>query len=126
MDADRPREMTYIKARIENGESVVFVAEDIAGEILGFCQLYSTFCSVFTAPIFTLYDLFIDESHRHQGIGRSLIVEAEHYARQQGAVRMDLRTAKTNTSAQALYESVNWERDEMFFCYSKFLSGAHT
>ncbi|MNG40364.1 hypothetical protein D3C84_1289180 [compost metagenome] len=46
---------------------------------------------------------------------------AEEYARQQGAVRMDLRTAKTNQSAQALYESAGWIRDEMFLSYSKFL-----
>ena len=121
MDADLQRASAYIGARIEQGESLVFVAENAAKAIVGFCQLYPTFCSVFTARLFTLYDLFVDSNLRQQGIGKKLLMAAEAYARQQGAVRMDLRTAKSNLSAQALYESAGWVRDEMFFSYSKFL-----
>jgi ribosomal protein S18 acetylase RimI-like enzyme len=121
MDADLQRASAYIGARIEQGESLVFVAENATKEIVGFCQLYPTFCSVFTARLFTLYDLFVDSNLRQQGIGKKLLMAAEAYARQQGAVRMDLRTAKSNLSAQALYESAGWVRDEMFFSYSKFL-----
>ena len=121
MDADLQRATAYIRARIEQSESLVFVAENAAKAIVGFCQLYPTFCSVFTARIFTLYDLFVDSNVRQQGIGKKLLMAAEEYARQHGAVRMDLRTAKTNQSAQALYESAGWVRDEMLFSYSKFL-----
>ncbi|WP_335945885.1 GNAT family N-acetyltransferase [Pseudomonas sp. G166] len=121
MEADLQRATSYIRARIEKGESQVFVAENASKALAGFCQLYPTFCSVFTARIFTLYDLFVDSNLRQQGIGRKLLTAAEEYARQQGAVRLDLRTAKTNESAQALYESAGWQRDEMFFSYSKFL-----
>jgi len=34
-------------------------------------------------------------------------------------VRMDLTTAKTNHAAQALYESLGWVRDEVFFAYNR-------
>ena len=30
-----------------------------------------------------------------------------------------LTTAKTNTQAQALYESQGWMRDEIFYAYNK-------
>jgi ribosomal protein S18 acetylase RimI-like enzyme len=35
--------------------------------------------------------------------------------------RIDLATAKTNTTAQSLYESMGWRRDEQFHTYSKQL-----
>jgi hypothetical protein len=32
---------------------------------------------------------------------------------------MELSTARTNVVAQALYESLDWVRDETFFVYGK-------
>ena len=34
---------------------------------------------------------------------------------------MELSTAKDNTVAQSLYESLGWVRDQAFFVYSKTL-----
>jgi ribosomal protein S18 acetylase RimI-like enzyme len=36
---------------------------------------------------------------------------------------MELSTAKSNTVAQSLYESLGWERDEAFYVYNKPFSG---
>ena len=73
----------FIAERLQNGESVVLLALDTAGQAIGFCQLYPSFCSV------------------------------------NGAVRMDLRTAKTNQVAQSVYEAAGWIHGEMFHDYSK-------
>jgi len=35
-----------------------------------------------------------------------------------GAVRLELATARSNASAQALYESLGWVRDRDFYRYS--------
>jgi len=35
--------------------------------------------------------------------------------------RMDLTTARTNVTAQTLYESLGWLRDEVYFAYSRTL-----
>jgi len=121
MPADLRRATSYMRTRIEKGDSTVLVAKTDSDAIAGFCQLYPSFCSVFTEPIFTLYDLFVDPVFRQQGIGRKLLAAAEAHALRYGAVRMDLRTAKTNSTAQALYESAGWQKDDMFFSYSKFL-----
>ena len=110
---------TFIRERLEKGESVIFVAEAKDGQILGFCQLYPTFCSVAAAPIYTLYDLFVRPESRKLGAGKALLLAAEQHATQNGFVRMDLTTAKTNFPAQALYESLDWGRDEVFYIYSK-------
>jgi ribosomal protein S18 acetylase RimI-like enzyme len=107
----------FIAGRMERDESVVFVAER-DGKLLGFTQLYPTFCSVAAAPIFVLYDLFVAPEARRGGVARALMRAAAEHARQAGAVRLELATAKTNHAGQALYESLGWVRDEAFYHYS--------
>ena len=107
----------YLHARLERGESVVLVAE-ADGQMLGFTQLYPTWCSVAAARIFVLYDLFVDDDARRGGAGRALMLAAQAFAREAGAVRIDLSTARTNARAQALYESLGWKRDDVYFVYN--------
>lgn len=94
-----------------------------ARQLIGFCQLYPTFCSVRVAPTYVLYDLFVSPGARRSGAGRALMFAAEAHAARTGAARMELSTAKTNTAAQALYESLGWMRDEAFYVYGKSLRG---
>ena len=108
----------FIGDRLANNQSVIFVAED-SGRMIGFCQLYPSFCSVQAAPIYTLYDLFVQESARKSGAGRQLITAAEAHARSTGAVRLDLTTAKDNLRAQSVYEALDWVRDDVFYTYQK-------
>lgn len=111
----------FMRARIERGESVVLVAENERRELIGFCQLYPTFCSLIVKPIYVLSDLYVAPTARQHGAGRALLLAAEPLARQRGFARLDLTTAKTNLPAQALYESLGWTRDNVFYAYSKDL-----
>jgi ribosomal protein S18 acetylase RimI-like enzyme len=113
----------FIRARTENGESVVLVAEKPGGSLAGFCQLYPSFCSVAAGPIYVLYDLFVAPQARRHGVAKALLAGAHERARADGKVRMDLTTAKTNLKAQALYESMGWQRDEVFFTYTRQVGG---
>jgi ribosomal protein S18 acetylase RimI-like enzyme len=112
----------YLHARLERGESTILVAEG-DGQLLGFCQLYPTWCSVAAARIFVLYDLFVDEGVRRAGVGRAMMVAAQAFGREAGAVRLDLSTARTNARAQALYESLGWQRDDDYLVYNLSLAG---
>lgn len=47
------------------------------------------------------------------------MLAAEDRARTDGKARMDLTTARSNHGAQALYESLGWKRDEVFYAYSR-------
>jgi ribosomal protein S18 acetylase RimI-like enzyme len=107
----------FIEERLKNQESVILIAEQ-DGDLLGFCQLYPTFCSVEAAYIATLYDLFVSEDVRNKGVARALMMAATEYAKENHFVRLDLSTAKTNAPAQALYESLGWQRDNCFYQYS--------
>jgi ribosomal protein S18 acetylase RimI-like enzyme len=113
----------FLNERLERGESVIFVAE-AEQQLLGFCQLYPSWCSVAAARIFVLYDLFVDDGVRRAGVGRQLMLAAQAFGRAAGAARLDLTTARTNARAQALYESLGWRRDDVFLTYNLSLEPA--
>ncbi len=110
---------TFIAARINNKDSVIFLAENADKKLIGFSQIYPSFCSVAAANIGVLYDLFVDSNTRKTGAGRALMLAAHEYAANNGMARLDLTTAKDNLKAQALYESLGWVRDEVFYAYNK-------
>lgn len=116
--ADLAAARRYIDARMQNGDSTILVARDATRKAVGFTQLYPTFCSVNMAKIFVLYDLFVHPSQRGAGTGRALMLRAQDLARDAGAIRLDLRTARTNTTAQGLYESLGWSKVEWLLDYS--------
>jgi ribosomal protein S18 acetylase RimI-like enzyme len=115
---------SFIQERLAKAESVIILALDDTQRAVGFCQLYPSFCSVEAAPIYTLYDLFVLSNARRSGAARALLRAAHAHAALTGRVRMDLTTARTNVSAQALYVSLGWVRDEVFLAYNKRVSVA--
>lgn len=114
----------FIDDRLTHRDSMILVAESTSSGLLGFCQLYPSFCSVEAQPIYLLYDLFVLPVARKAGVGRMLLLAAEKMAEASGKTRMDLSTARTNQSAQSLYESLGWLRDELYFVYSRRISRA--
>lgn len=117
--ADLALATRFLRERIERDESVIFVAEDATLGLVGFCQLYPTFCSVAAAPMLVLYDLYVDATARRAGAGQALMAAVERYASEHGYARMELQTARDNLPAQSLYESRGWERNRDFYAYSK-------
>ena len=110
---------SFIRDRLQNNESVVLLASNEPHQVVGFCQLYPTFCSVEAKPIYSLYDLFVSPEARRSGASKVLLQAAEKLASENGKARMDLTTARANKPAQAAYESLGWVRDEVFYTYSK-------
>ena len=120
LPADLALSRRFIGERLTKHESVILVAAStVSPELLGFCQLYPSFCSLEAAPIYALYDLYVRPSARLAGLGRALLQAAEQRAIADGRVRLDLTTARSNTTAQALYASQGWVRDEVFLAYSR-------
>ena len=118
-EPDQALARSFIRARLQNEESVILLASSATHEVIGFCQLYPTFCSVEAKPIYSLYDLFVSPAARRSGAGKILLQAAQKLAAANGKARMDLTTAITNKPAQAAYESLGWIRDEAFYAYSK-------
>ncbi|WP_020619646.1 GNAT family N-acetyltransferase [Paenibacillus daejeonensis] len=109
----------YLQARTEQGESVILMAVAQEGEqVAGFVQLYPSFSSISMRSTWILNDLYVDEAFRQRGVARQLMEAARVYAEQTGAKGLGLSTAKDNYTAQRLYESLGYERDEAFLHYS--------
>lgn len=109
----------FLRARIEAGESVIFLAEQ-AKRVVGFVQLYRLFSSTAARPglLWLLNDLYVTPDARGCGFGRLLMERARQHALDTGAVRIELSTARDNRTAQALYESLGYRRDEAFYSYA--------
>lgn len=112
----------FISDRLQNNESIIFIAQNQFQQALGFCQIYPTFCSVIAAPIYILSDLFVSPDARKSGIGKMLLEQAYTHAKDNKIARMDLTTAKNNFTAQSLYESLGWKKDTIFFAYNKTIT----
>ncbi|WP_110927122.1 GNAT family N-acetyltransferase [Bacillus massiliglaciei] len=112
---------SYLRERMERGESIIFVAED-KGECVGFVQLYPTFSSISMRRAWILNDLFVMEEYRSKGIGQMLIDRSAELCRETGAAALSLETAADNFGAQRLYERNGFSRDPDFWHYSRSFS----
>ena len=106
----------FLRNRLSRDDSALFMAwtDEVP---VGFLQLYPSFSSVSLARIFLLNDLFVHPQARRQGVASRLISAAIEFARSSGAIRVSLSTAVSNESAQALYQSLGWKRDQEFLVY---------
>ncbi len=116
-DSDYDACRNYMAERLEKDQSVIFAARGEEDTLIGFTQLYRSFCSVELKPLVYLYDLFVEPGARRSGVARALMQAATEYAQSHGAGRLQLETAIDNTQAQALYEDLGWEKDTEFFTY---------
>ena len=107
----------YIKERIYNKESKIFIAINNREEPVGFVQLYETFGSLDLGKIIILYDLYVKKNHRKNKIGKQLILRSHKYAKKIKAKRIQLSTATDNFIGQSLYESLGYVKDIDFYTY---------
>lgn len=123
---ERPTDLelsrVFLAGRLGHGESVIFLADE-DGTGLGFVQLYPLFSSTALRPrrLWLLNDLFVPPAARGRGIGRELMNRARRLAEDTGACGLELVTGRANLSAQALYESVGYHRDDDFLRYELIL-----
>jgi GNAT superfamily N-acetyltransferase len=113
----------FLDERLRRDESVIFLAlaRDDGGEALGFTQLYPSFSSVSLKRLWILNDLFVGPDVRRGGVGRRLLQRAREWAIETEAKGLVLATAVTNSTAQALYESCGWRRDDEFQHYHLYV-----
>ncbi|WP_405108302.1 GNAT family N-acetyltransferase [Paenibacillus sp. FSL K6-1217] len=117
---DREAAREFLRARLENGESALFMAAAGEGEdrqIYGLAQLYPSFSSITVQPVWILNDLFVTKEQRGQGLGSLLLEGVKGFAQGAGAKGLTLSTMIDNTGAQRLYEAHGYVRDESFFTY---------
>lgn len=111
----------YLEKRLGAGEYVGFLARDAGGRAIGFALMSQTFSSVGLKRIWLLNDIFVDPATRKSGAGAALMKAVEDFARSTGAGRLDLFTARTNTTAQSVYKRAGWVEDADYLRFQKRL-----
>lgn len=119
-ESDLEGAKAYIKERLENKDSVIFVVKDKQNYV-GFIQLYPTFSSISMKRAWIFNDLYVDTKARKQGVGEMLLHKAKEYAIETGAKSINLETAPDNYSAQRLYGRNGYKRDFQFYHYELVL-----
>ncbi|MEZ4823017.1 MAG: GNAT family N-acetyltransferase [Ignavibacteria bacterium] len=110
----------FIRERIENNESVIFLAlenDNMNNKGMGFVQLYPVFTSVGMKRMWILNDLFVHEDHRKKGVAEALIMAAKELAKETNAKSLILETHSSNHSAQKLYDKTGFKKDDEHFYY---------
>lgn len=106
----------FLKARISNNESVIYLAFDKNEKAVGFVQLYPLFSSTRLKRFWILNDLYVSPESRGQGFSRELIEEAKKLCRETDACAMLLETSITNEIGNSLYSSSGFQlRDDANF-----------
>jgi GNAT superfamily N-acetyltransferase len=116
-DLDPEQAGTFLRERIRQGQSVIFIARS-DGSAVGFTQLYPAFASLSLKRSWILNDLFVAKSARGHGAAMALMNAARQLALDTGACEIFLQTARTNRTAQALYEKLGYVRDDAFLVYT--------
>jgi ribosomal protein S18 acetylase RimI-like enzyme len=85
------------------------ILAELDGQAIGFACVRVVPCVLYAEPYAELTELYVDREHRHQGIGRALIEQAEQLARSRGAADVIIMTSVSNAAAQALYRSAGYD-----------------
>lgn len=114
--SDLEKGKAFLKERFLNSESDIFLAW-VAGEAVGFVQLYKLFHYTKLQKQWLLSDLFVHPDHRGKGISVALIDRCKQWSRETGACGLMLETEKTNGIGNNLYPRCGFEYDGLHNYY---------
>jgi GNAT superfamily N-acetyltransferase len=109
---------TQVRERLQqclaDGSHSVFVAQEQAGEIMGYGSVHWLPYLFMSGPEGYVSELFVSASARGQGIGRELLKVIEHEARARGCQRLSLTNLRNRESyKRRFYLKAGWqERSE--------------
>ncbi len=102
---------SFLRQRLTNAESEIFLAQASDGEVVGFTQLYPLFSSTQMKRLWLLNDLFVLASFRGRGLSVRLIDAAKDHCRKTDACGLMLETAMDNVVGNSLYPRAGFKMD---------------
>jgi len=115
--SDKSTARTFLLERMESKESIIYVAEDDQGKLVGFTQLYPIFSSTRMKRMWLLNDLFVQSESRGKGVSKMLINQAKELAKSNNACGILLETEKSNDIGNKLYPSMDFELESNNFYF---------
>lgn len=102
-ESDLTGSRAFLSERIGTNDSVIYVARDVNGALMGFVQLYPLLSSTRMKKLWLLNDLYIHPVYRGLKVSVMLIDKAKQLAKETNAAGLLLETAKSNTVGNNLY-----------------------
>jgi ribosomal protein S18 acetylase RimI-like enzyme len=116
--SDLEKTKVFLSERINNDDSVIFVAKTLSGVMVGFVQLYPLFSSTRMKKLWLLNDLYVNPAFRGLKASVMLIDRAKHLATKTKSAGLLLETAKSNTIGNNLYVKTDFVLDHDHNYYS--------
>jgi ribosomal protein S18 acetylase RimI-like enzyme len=108
----------FLSERLNNNDSVIFVAKSADNSFMGFVQLYPLFSSTRMKRLWLLNDLYVNPTFRGLKVSVMLIDRAKQLARETNSAGLLLETAKSNTAGNNLYRKTDFTLDTEHNYYS--------
>lgn len=91
---------------IDGGHRIKFTGI-LAQQLVAFCELD---LDQPQAHVTTLFSVYVDPAHRHQGYARSLVLAAIEAAQAHGKDAVNMRVQEANEAAVKLYRQAGFEQ----------------
>ncbi len=104
----------HAKQVIDSRENAIFVAEDAAGEVLGYTIVGAATTMLSPIPFGFVYDMWVAPQLRRQGVATRLLERVADWCRTRGYRRLKLEVAATNAAARGLYRSSGFAEERVF------------
>ena len=111
-DVDDERNRAFFRRFLAPSDDGMLLGAWQGDDLVGYACLYWHFTSLVPAETVLMNDLYVVESKRGQGIGRTLIEASADVARERNAHHLEWSTRPDNTEAQRLYDATGAERSE--------------
>ncbi|MEJ2735572.1 MAG: GNAT family N-acetyltransferase [Anaerolineae bacterium] len=106
----------------QNEDQVVFVAEEVGGQVVGWVQVFGRQLLVVDRHA-ELGGLVVDEGHRGLGVGARLMERAEDWARARGCETLYVRSNVVREDAHRFYEVIGYNQIKTSRVFLKELGG---
>lgn len=98
---------------LDDYRNKLFIAEDEKGTYVGHILLGHTIPFYAARPYGFVYDIYVTQGVRKQGVGVRLLEFAFKWSREQGLDKIKLETAEDNAAARALYEKMGFKLERI-------------
>lgn len=102
-EIDTEKNRQHLKIIMENEELGKLFLMRTQDKYVGFATIYYSFSTTIAEKVAILNDLYIEENHRRQGLGKQLINYCINYLKFNEVLTVRWLTAKDNIVAQQLY-----------------------
>jgi GNAT superfamily N-acetyltransferase len=85
------------------------IVAESQGQLIGFALFFKTYSTFLTKPGLYLEDIFVQQPHRGQGVGKALLKAVAQIAQERGYGRLEWSVLDWNENAIAFYEKMGAE-----------------